>query len=110
VPPQRNDLIFAPTDAAKRDELIPTYEAEVVRLEDTSARLRKERAGAKWWLVLLVLAPVGFYFGPFVAFAIFFASIGLWGITLYLTSVRLTERSYELARCREELERLRATE
>jgi hypothetical protein len=94
-------------DAAEREELIPKYEAEIKRLEHSSDLLRKERAGAKWWLLGLILVPFGFYFGPFVAFAVLFASIGLWIITLYLTSVRLTERTYELVKCKEELEKMK---
>jgi hypothetical protein len=93
---------------AEREELIPKYEAEIARLEDYSRRLMKERDGAKWWLLVLVGTPVGFYFNPFAGFAVVFAAIGLWIITLYLTTVRLTERKYELATAREELEKLRA--
>jgi hypothetical protein len=95
-------------DASEREELIPKYEAEIARLEDYSQRLVKERAGAKWWLLLLLLTPLGFWYHPFAAFAVVFAAIGLWIITLYLTTVRLTERRYELARAREELAKLRA--
>ena len=97
-------------DRADRDELIPKYEAEIARLEDNSRQLVKERAGAKWWLVGLVGVPVGFYFHRFGGFAVVFLAVGLWGITLYLTSVRLDERKYELARAREELDKLRADE
>lgn len=94
-------------DDSVRAELIPKYEAEVTRLNHACDMLRKERSGAKWWLVILVGAPFGFFFNPFVAFAIFFAAVGLWGITLYLTTVRLNERQYELRSAEDELARLR---
>lgn len=91
----------------ERLELIPKYEAEIVRLEEHASALRAERRGAPWFLLGLLMAPFGMYYGVVLAVGIAVVALSLFGTTIYLTSIRINERLYELEMARAQLEKLR---
>jgi hypothetical protein len=92
------------TSAAKYD----AWAGEIRGQLEAYAKLRKQ---VRFFpLFAFLTSPIGLFWAPWVALAIFGAWLSLWGTTLYITYMRTWQYKNELANTRAEAERLRAAE
>lgn len=90
---------------------VAKYEAWADEIRAQLASYAKLRKQVRYFPLFAVMtAPVGFCWAAWVALAIFFAWISLWGTTLYITYMRTWQFKEELARTRLEVGRLREEE
>lgn len=90
------------------DELAPKYEEWIRSLQAKLDGIPRERRQMLYvMLVSLVIAPVGFFWRAMVAFAIAFLGVLIYVTTLYITEMRKYQWNVELAKTRDELEKLR---
>ena len=93
------------------EELAPKYEEWIASLESKLDGIKRERRQMLYvMLVCLVISPIGFYWRTMVAFAIAFLGVLFYVTTLYITEMRRYQWKVELAKTKDELEKLRSDE
>jgi hypothetical protein len=78
------------------------HEAWAAEIKAHISRYAQLRKQVRYFpLLAFVTAPVGLFWAPWVAIAVFLAWMSFWGTTLYITHMKAWQ-------CRQELQQLRA--